>query len=322
MATGSYAPNFHDGSRSEYLAQYVFSGFGPSVPVPHQEDHGIDLFCTLSERKGSRAWPVAYYSVQVKSTDEPWIFSGPKSVEWFLGYPAPLLLCIVDKKLAAIRVYQTVPRFQAAVMMVPPKSITLNPGIPGKGRVVNWSPKGELAGSDGVFSLSAPILQFTVSDLMSDEQFKVFADTLRFWIFQDLANIHRLQAGMRATYTISRYRTNIVPANENIVRFEEMRADVESRATAEVMLWEQLDWLSMVMLGDNDRVGALLVTLLMRHLQLENSQIETDLFRPGLYRGLRSNGALDAAMGTTDMVYPFAPFDKLLKELRQKFASE
>jgi hypothetical protein len=65
---GAIATGLHEGSRSEYLAQYVFSMFGTSVPVLHQEDHGIDLFCSLTERKGRRSWPVAYYSVQVKST--------------------------------------------------------------------------------------------------------------------------------------------------------------------------------------------------------------------------------------------------------------
>src|SRR5215510_4078379 len=69
--TGSYAPNAREGARSEYLAQYVFSRFGTSLPVLRQEDHGLDLHCTLSERKGRRAWPVAYYSVQVKSTNRP-----------------------------------------------------------------------------------------------------------------------------------------------------------------------------------------------------------------------------------------------------------
>jgi hypothetical protein len=80
-STGAIAANFHEGSRSEYLAQYVFSAFGTSVPVPHQEDHGIDLVCTLTERKGQLAWPVADYSVQVKSTDGPWEFSTPDSVD-------------------------------------------------------------------------------------------------------------------------------------------------------------------------------------------------------------------------------------------------
>jgi hypothetical protein len=60
-SVGSIATNLHEGSRSEYLAQYVFSSFGTAVPVPHQEDTGLDIYCTLLERDGPRAWPRAYY---------------------------------------------------------------------------------------------------------------------------------------------------------------------------------------------------------------------------------------------------------------------
>jgi hypothetical protein len=48
--TGSIAANLHEGSRSEYLAQFVFSSFGTAIPVPHQEDSGLDIYCTLLER--------------------------------------------------------------------------------------------------------------------------------------------------------------------------------------------------------------------------------------------------------------------------------
>jgi hypothetical protein len=75
--TGSIAANLHEGSRSEYLAQYVFSSFGTAIPVPHQEDSGLDIYCTLLEPQGKRAWPRAYYSVQVKSTMKPWVFGSP-----------------------------------------------------------------------------------------------------------------------------------------------------------------------------------------------------------------------------------------------------
>jgi len=51
---GSIATNLHEGSRSEYLAQYVFSSFGTAVPVPHQEDSGLDIYCTLLETDGQR----------------------------------------------------------------------------------------------------------------------------------------------------------------------------------------------------------------------------------------------------------------------------
>jgi hypothetical protein len=71
--TGSVAPNFHEGSRSEYLARFVFSVFGTAVPVPHQEDSGLDLHCTLlTPDDDQRAWPHGYYAVQVKSEMKPY----------------------------------------------------------------------------------------------------------------------------------------------------------------------------------------------------------------------------------------------------------
>lgn len=182
MAPGSYAPNLHEGSRSEYLAQYIFSTFGTSLPVLHQEDYGVDLHCTISERKGQRAWPVAYYSVQIKSTDEPWQFEGRESVQWLVDYPAPLLYCIVNKESAQIRVYQTMARLGGAVMSQLPDNVALIPGSEGEGHV-------EMAGDGaGNFQLGAPILQFNVAELMDDVQFEQFRKVLYFWVLNDLDN--------------------------------------------------------------------------------------------------------------------------------------
>ena len=202
---GAIAAGLHEGSRSEYLAQYVFSMFGTSVPVLHQEDHGIDLFCSLTERKGRRAWPVAYYSVQVKSTGEPWLFDGADSVQWLLRYPAPLLLCIVDKSAARLRVYQLTARFQATVLTDLPARLALAPGQPGDGRVrIGWD-------ADGKLALGAPVLEFTISELLDDERFSLIGGILRFWILNDMDNIrasrwvpgpHQAPAGTRRT----RYR--------------------------------------------------------------------------------------------------------------------
>ena len=137
--TGSYAPNAREGARSEYLAHYVFSRFGTSLPVLRQEDHGLDLHCTLSERKGRRAWPVAYYSVQVKSTNRPVVYSSRESVEWLVGYPSALLLCVVDKKKAQIRVFQTMARFGAAVNIQLPERLRLVLSTPaGEGHTMGW----------------------------------------------------------------------------------------------------------------------------------------------------------------------------------------
>ena len=111
VVVGAIPANLHEGSRSEYLAQYVFASFGTVVPVPHHEDSGIDLYCTLTERLGQRAWPKAYFAVQVKSTMDPWIFNSADSVRWLIQHPLPVLLCAVDKTSARIRIYHISPRF-------------------------------------------------------------------------------------------------------------------------------------------------------------------------------------------------------------------
>ena len=73
----------------------MFASFGAAVAIPHQEDSGIDLHCTLTERVGQRAWPRSYFSVQVKSTTDAWDFKD--AVQWLIEYPLPLFLCVVDK---------------------------------------------------------------------------------------------------------------------------------------------------------------------------------------------------------------------------------
>jgi hypothetical protein len=117
---GSTSYGFLQGHRSEYLAHYVFSSFGTSVPVPGPQDTGIDLYCTLAERIGQRIWPRAYFSVQVKSTPDPWKFEGPESVRWLVDNPLPLFLCIVEKHNLRLRLYHTFPRFY--VQALPPLS--------------------------------------------------------------------------------------------------------------------------------------------------------------------------------------------------------
>src|SRR5713101_1223293 len=158
---GSIAANLHEGSRSEYLAQFVFSSFGTAIPIPHQEDSGLDIYCTLLERVGQRAWPRAYYSVQVKSTMSPWIFDSPESVRWIIEHPLPIFLCIVQKSEARIVVYHTAPRFAAWTFHLRPPRLELIPGTETKASTVEWR-------EGGTFSLGAPILNFTVQQILED----------------------------------------------------------------------------------------------------------------------------------------------------------
>ena len=187
-SVGSIATNLHEGSRSEYLAQYVFSSFGTAVPVPHQEDTGLDIYCTLLERDGLRAWPRGYYSLQVKSTMELWIFASPESVRWFIEHPLPIFLCIVHKAEARILIYHTTPRFAAWILPLHKNRLELIPGTETKARPVETSWE---EGSS--FELKAPILNFTIQEALDDTYRARLTAVLKLWIDNDMDNIFRIQ---------------------------------------------------------------------------------------------------------------------------------
>ena len=172
--TGSQVHGFHEGSRSEYLAHYAFSSFGTCIAIPHQEDTGIDLNCTLTKRVGKRIWPQVYYSVQVKSSDDPWVLDGKESVSWFIQHPSPLFYCVVTKKEARLRVYQTSPRFHAYAHPPLPARLELIPGNDTVGTPTQWDRE------TATFQLSAPILDFTVAQMGEDGFAENAQDVLNF----------------------------------------------------------------------------------------------------------------------------------------------
>jgi hypothetical protein len=305
--TGSVAAGFHEGSRSEYLGQYVFSSFGTSVPVPRQEDHGVDLYCTLAERKGQRAWPVAYYSVQIKSKVEPWEFDLPESVQWVVEYPAPLLLCSVLKSEARVRVYQTIVRFGAAAAAELPPRLTLVPGEPGEGRALGF---GE--GADN-YLLGPPILDFEVGELLNDERFELFRKVLGFWVLMDFNNVRRYQMGMRSVSMPPKHTTNQVPLGGSAT-YSLVYAPPEIRTKAEETASELFTWLARVRERDGDYLGSLLAALMIRHREpVASPRSPADIFM-----GLRRRTQLETATDTNPADYVFAPFDKLLADLGSK----
>jgi hypothetical protein len=308
-ATGSIAANFHEAGRSEYLGQYVFTMFGTSVQVPRQEDYGVDLYCTLfSERRGHRVWPVAYYSVQIKSEVEPWKFNHPESVRWVVEYPAPLLLCIIQKNDGLVRVYQTMARFAAAVAAELPASMALAPGEPGSGRTYSFD------AATGSHWLGPPILEFKVEDLLDDERFEQYRKVLHFWVLNDFDNVRRFQMGMRLVGWPGEHTTNKVPPSSN-AKYYLTYAPPEIRAKVEETASELLEWLARVRLNDRDYLGALLAALMLRH---HDPDPQPGQFPWDVFSNLRGFTGLEAATGTNRTDYVAAPFDELLAELGEK----
>jgi hypothetical protein len=200
---GSIPANLHEGSRSEYLAQYVFSSFGTAIPVPHQEDSGLDIYCTLLEQDGQRAWPQAYYSVQVKSTMAPWVFGSPESVRWIVEHPLPIFLCIVQKAEARLLVYHTTPRFAAWILPIHQNRLELIPGTETKAETIEG---GWVTGES--FNLKAPILNFTIQDMLRDDFRDQAVEVLKFWIGYDMENLFRIRSGIHHFRVPAEYETN------------------------------------------------------------------------------------------------------------------
>jgi hypothetical protein len=257
---GAIASNLHEGSRSEYLAQFIFASFGTVIPVPHQEDTGIDLYCTLTERIGLRSWPRAYFSVQVKSTMEPWVLDGAESVRWLIEYPLPLFLCIVDKRLARIRVYHTSPRFYVWSMPPLPNHLELVPTTDTRGQCTQWM-------GSNTFSLSAPVLEASLEDLLRDDFYENARNVLRVWIDIDMANLDRLKAGIHSFQLPYEYNTNGEVHGGWVTQGITKAKSLDSALSHTK---ELADYLASQLHQRGDLAGAARFALLLRHLFKED----------------------------------------------------
>jgi hypothetical protein len=316
---GAIATNYYQGTRSEYLAQYVFSMFGTATQVPHEADYGFDLACTLTRTTGGRGEPYGYYSVQIKSKPDPWVFGVPGSVQWILKYPAPLLFCIVDKDTTQFTIYQLFARFAAAAMSDHPASLRLIPGEPGSTATrrshVAWD-------ADGNVELGPPILQFTIAELMMDEKYEEIRSVLEYWILSDLRNLLRQQMGMRAASGPAYYETNKIPPESGFETFSTRIVSDDVRERASRTAAEHLDWLGNVMEKRGDLTGALLAALLVRHL-IRGEELDRRLgFSPArLYMqlGWIAQKAFPGIAGGGTVV---GPFDDILAHLQQQLTGD
>jgi hypothetical protein len=205
---GGYAFGFHEGSRSEILADYLFSGWGSVTPVRRADDTGTDLYCTLIERRGALAVVTDYYSVQVKSDADPWVFDDVVAVNWLVDYPQPLFLACVDKGSLTLSVYQTMARFLGGFWA--PDRLELVPSSGDTGQSAQFrDPK--------KFDISAPILRVSVDDFSSKERLNHLAEVMKFWVRADQKNCVMRRNGILRFRMPDTYKTNEIPQFSGIV---------------------------------------------------------------------------------------------------------
>ena len=307
-SVGSIATNLHEGSRSEYLAQYVFSSFGTAVPVPHQEDTGLDMYCTLLEPDGRRAWPRAYYSVQVKSTMEPWIFAGPESVRWIIEHPLPIFLCVVRKAEARILIYHTTPRFAAWILPLHKTRLELIPGTETRARPVETSWE---EGSS--FELKAPILDFTIQEALDDTFRAQLATVLKFWIDNDLENIFRIKCGNHHFQAPYEYETNAIDVSGGTSEFGGPFSE-QSVQRAEAVLKELLRHITTHHYKKNELVSAAIYATALRRL--------SPIYKPGEFNPHDAflHSELNNRFGMSPATYAYQAVDTLRQMLVDKLA--
>jgi hypothetical protein len=253
---GALAANLHEGSRSEYLAQYVFASFGTAISVPHQEDTGVDLYCTMTERIGPLAWPRYHYTVQVKSTMTPWQFGTTEAVRWLVQHPLPLFLCVLDKSTARLRLYHTFPRFLLWALGDLPDSLELVPEDSRQGRCTQWK--------DGkTFSLSAPIVDRTITDLLDDAVFTQTKAVIEFWLRAEANNLALVTMGVPIFTMPDDYDTNTTAFKEIVFQWG---TPPDGIARVRETLGKTLPWLAEAYRRENNLQGMARTALLLRYL--------------------------------------------------------
>lgn len=261
MVTGAIGPNLHEGSRSEIIADYLLSSWGTVTPVRRQDDHGLDLYCTLIERAGQRAFVTDYYSVQVKSDCDPYVFETRDSVQWLVQNPNPVFLACVDKRQGEMRIHHLLPRFLIAIQQIP-ASLTLTPSDSSEGRCL--SSLDDLSN----LSLSAPILRITLADSLIESTMQRYRDILRHWIRIDKHNCDWRTAGILRFNMPFKYTTNVEP-DEAWVEYGNLKPDEGQTAHAVEQLVECLDCVGCQLLERRDRKTVLYAAMLLRQLRNE-----------------------------------------------------
>jgi|ERR1022692_4784853 hypothetical protein len=254
------------GARSEILAEYLFSAWGPVVRGRWEFDYGVDLFCAFADTVGQRAWVANNYTVQVKSNRDTWLLESAEEVRWQVEYPSPFFVCIVDKARGEISIYQTMSRFHAGARGQLPDQLQIIPGDGASGTV-------DSSAYNGRMDLSAPIVRIASAELFDTARIDELKSVLRWWVNREQENLRLFANGFRVAPTPSSYITNEIPQAR--IEIQPALAESEKVAVASV-LRETLNRLGPRLLSSGDLVGVVYTALFYRWLDKLSPDISTD----------------------------------------------
>lgn len=110
---GTIPPNFHQGTRAEYLAQFALSRVGLVVPVPRTSDHFlVDMFLHLGVPDARCEFQITgpTLALQVKSSRKPVTLKGRQVQLFTRELDFPVFFVIVDSPRDRLEIYGTAER--------------------------------------------------------------------------------------------------------------------------------------------------------------------------------------------------------------------
>jgi hypothetical protein len=200
--------NIREGFRSEYLAHFAFSAFGPSNPIQREDDFGLDLICNLSEQEGKMLIIKSTYGVQVKSKGAEFKYKGKQATEWLSSLEFPVLFAEVSKEEFLIKIYScwNINRYLLGLNLSDKESYPEEITFTTEENEVSELPFPDL--EKGIIPLGHPIINCKISDLTNQEIRTKFWEILKEWLEFDNENYKNRRAGASLSFGYTSWKTN------------------------------------------------------------------------------------------------------------------
>lgn len=220
------------GDRGEYLSQFLLSHVASVVPVPRQEDYGVDFVGTLLTEQGKCLRSGRVFFVQVKTTsDKTWSFVEGHHKAWLFSLPLPLLLVFPELSDLSIAVYSTARLWWLKWMVGnSPQKLTLvpdnhpNENAPNpydRFRHSKMAPPyqvPEIISAKWTVPLGPPIARISPELLREEGSASSLFHCLDEWLWLDSLNILWREQRIPASIEYKSWRTNHAP-NRDEIRF-------------------------------------------------------------------------------------------------------
>jgi hypothetical protein len=171
---------------------------------------------------------------------------------------------------------------------------------------------------DDRFNLKAPILNFTIQQLLQDDSRDHFAEVLKSWIEYDIANLARIRAGIPHFFVPSPYETNKLCDMGTTRQGGRFRS--EFLPLAENRTKELLGVLATHYFRNNDLVSAAIYAMALRHLSPADYSAPTGPNDPGMPHDLELHNRLNRFLGIEPAKYVYEACDSLLKLVKDELA--